>query len=126
MMIFLALNTEAQKADSIKTFNHDMYLKKAKSRLVTGYVLAGIGLTSLTIFVIKGQSFDIFGGDDAAAAFCLIGTVCTVASIPYFLSAGSNKRKAARTLVKLNVIKVNDFVYNNKKQLGLSLNIPLK
>ncbi len=76
----------------------DFYLEKSKNQKTTGWILLGAG-TALVI--AGGYVFDKTWDDasstttDIAGFAILTGVIADLASIPYFISAGRNKRKAA-------------------------------
>lgn len=70
------------------------YLQKSRSQKVAGFIFLGIGVTTLTV-ISKGQTdFDVL------PVLAVGGVAATVISIPLFISAGKNKRKAMSLTVK--------------------------
>ncbi len=74
----------------------DYYLQKSKTQKTIGWVLLGAGTATLVGGLIKasGTSNDLGDiGDGVVPA--LIGLGADLASIPFFISSGKNKRRAA-------------------------------
>ena len=76
----------------------DFYFEKSKNQKTTGWILLAAG----TVLVIAGgYVFDKTWDDesytttDIAGFVILTGVIADLVSIPYFISAGRNKRKAA-------------------------------
>ncbi|HLO83301.1 MAG TPA: hypothetical protein VK166_20200 [Chitinophagaceae bacterium] len=79
------------------------YLNKSKRQRTTGFVLLGIGaaLTITGVLVINNNSDNPLDPNDvvnttAGAGVFLIGAISSVASIPFFISSVSNKKKAMK------------------------------
>jgi len=84
----------------------DYYLQKSKSQNKTGGILLGVGTTMILVGAIGfDKNFVMFeeGGDDAKAqiyAFvALAGVVVDIVSIPIFISASKNKKRAVSVAV---------------------------
>ena len=96
----------AQKfQDSLRKLNdYDLgtyYLKKSKEQKTIGWILLGVGITST---IVGGQqaSKDIFN-ESSGEAWTIVGALCTVASIPVFLSGAKNKGRAEILLRNQNI-----------------------
>ncbi|MES2777278.1 MAG: hypothetical protein V4722_24080 [Bacteroidota bacterium] len=106
-ILLLSQMISAQTIDStIKTetkTRYEMLIKKARQNRTIGWVLlgAGIVMTGTSAGVIAGGSYK---GDGAVwISLLTVGGISTVASIPFFISAGSNKRKAKWSLKESRV-----------------------
>ena len=82
------------------------YLKKAKRQSTTGGIILGTGCASVLIgFILNPQLGVSIGGNNntsadkvkASGTFYTIGACMGLASIPFFILSGSNKRKARGT-----------------------------
>ena len=93
--IILALSlqsySQATRKDSLTS---DYYLQKSKSQKITGFILLGIGVTTLALLSKGETDFDIL------PVLAIGGIAATVVSIPLFISAGKNKRKGMSLSVK--------------------------
>jgi len=82
----------------IQGLARDDYLQKSKSQNTTGWALL---LSGTAVAIIAGTSFSnsydsaSYTSSDITAIFTLAGVVADIVSIPFFISAGANKRKAA-------------------------------
>lgn len=87
---------------------HDLYMKKNRTNKITGWTLvgAGIGMT-LGGFAINAASGWGEGNTNKGLGLTSIGEAVTILSIPFFISAGSNKRKATLALKGEPVAKRN-------------------
>jgi hypothetical protein len=72
----------------------DYYLQKSKSQKITGFILLGIGVTTLALLSKGETDFDIL------PVLAIGGITATVVSIPLLISAHINKRKAVSLSVK--------------------------
>ena len=80
-----------------KEFSKDYFLQKSKKQKTTAWILLGGGTA---MFVGGAALFDanFYGGSNSGADIggfiMLAGIIADGASIPYFISAGKNKRTA--------------------------------
>lgn len=79
----------------------EYYLQKSKSQKTTAWVFLGVGAAAVITGAIVGTSLkeedDLNTGFDKMATgggIMLAGTVSCLVSIPFFISASKNKRKA--------------------------------
>lgn len=94
--IILAINNFAQDTNAMAT-KKEYYLQKAKNQKTTGFVLLGVGTVSAAVgFILFANNYDSNTSTTDMGGFMLLGgIVCDLASIPFFISSGSNNRKAA-------------------------------
>ncbi len=93
MCIFFAFNSESQQIETTGyKFSSSDYLKKSKKQRTTCIVLLGGGVATFSGAVIAMQHSTGKGGREDL--FILAGVAMTTASIPFFISSASNKRKA--------------------------------
>ena len=100
LLIFLVLLFTFQLVYSQKTeplseqFQQEMYdfhSLKHKRLKTTGFILLGVGVgTVITGIIIGNSDNDIYTG----AGLVLLGTLPVIASVPVFIIAKTNKRKA--------------------------------
>ena len=98
-MIFFGGYSQTEKQD----FSKEHYLQKSKNQRTAGWVLlgagAGIGIIG-AIVSAEALSEDWFFGDskksDTGFIIGAVGAARSLASIPFFLSARKNSRKAAQ------------------------------
>ena len=84
-------------------FSKDYYLQKSKNQRTAGWVLlgagAGIGIIG-AIVSAEALTEDWFFGDskksDTGLIIGAVGAASSLASIPFFISASKNSRKAAQ------------------------------
>ena len=94
VIIMLAAHSFGQDTTSKIQPISDEYLQKRHSQRVTGFIFLGIGVTTLAV-ISRGQT-DL----NVLPVLAVGGIAATVISIPLFISAGKNKRKAASLTVK--------------------------
>ena len=131
-----------QQIDPAPAFPKQDYLKKSKKQKTTGWILLGGGAALVVIGAVipKGEEvtpsplgpFDPYGiyevdeNDGVKAVFYTIGSLSMLASIPFFISSGKNKRRAA-TLSLNNMrtpqIKNSSLVYRPMPAVSLKINL---
>jgi hypothetical protein len=108
-MLLFVVNVFSQDTTR-QAYSKDYYLKKSRNQKTTGWVLLGTGTTLTLIGFVIGMNtvtnnltyFGTLGtegspsSDDGASNFLIItGVTADLASIPFFISAGKNRRRAA-------------------------------
>lgn len=73
---------------SQQALTREELLKKSKSQKTTGFILLGAGTTTLVIISAGDTEFDAVG------PLFIGGTAAVLGSIPLFIAAGRNKKKA--------------------------------
>ena len=121
ILLFTPLLIQAQEIDN--SFNktpqemHDMFMQKHKSKTTAGSITLGLGLAMAGVgFAIIDEDYGIPG-----AGLILNGGIATLVSVPLFISAGSNKRKAK---LALKSEKVSVGMIDKSNNLSLSITIP--
>ena len=101
-ILFTYNSVYSQEIDSItsqsKEEMYDFHFEKHKKQKKTGLILLGSGLVASGAGLLIAANSNIFsddGGFGTGAGLVLAGSVTTLVSIPYLISSGSNKRKAA-------------------------------
>ena len=125
MLFMLATSVFSQQTSSSPVLTKQDYLKKSKHQKIAAFCLAGGGIVVWLAGVSKNmnQSDNIDGGGEVVMA---IGSIAALASIPMFIIASKNKRKAASLSFKnepsLQVQK-SSFVYRAIPSLTLKLQL---
>jgi hypothetical protein len=85
-------------------FTKEQYLEKSKKQKTTGWIFLSAGIAITTIGVIGFGADDNSDFNDSSTntytALILTGPLTALGSIPFFISSGSNARKA--TTLSLN------------------------
>lgn len=82
----------------IQSQSKDMYLQRSKNQNTTGWVLLISGTAMAIgggIAFDKSYEKDFYTAPDIYGIIMLAGVVADLVSIPFFIKAGINKRKAA-------------------------------
>jgi hypothetical protein len=87
LLIFSSISYCQQTTAPAATANND-YLKKSKNQATTAWILLGGGVALFVGGVIAYQS------GPAGIFMMAIGIVAPIASVPFFIASGKNKRKA--------------------------------
>ena len=125
VLLMLVTSVFSQQTSSSPVLTKQDYLKKSKHQKIAAFCLAGGGIVVWLAGVSKNmnQSDNIDGGGEVVMA---IGSIAALASIPMFIIASKNKRKAASLSFKnepsLQVQK-SSFVYRAIPSLTLKLQL---
>lgn len=77
-------------------FNKDYYLQKTKTQNTVGWILLGAGTTAIVAGIISGTKKDDDLADVGVGVVAVVsGVVVDLVSIPFFISAAKNKKRAA-------------------------------
>ena len=98
--VVLNMTLYSQQNHLSKTLTYEDYMKKSKNQKTVGWALLGGGVAMITIGGLILFSEGIFTENEAATILPLAGTGAALCSIPFFISAGSSKRKAASLLIE--------------------------
>ena len=106
MLLMLATSVFSQQTSSSPVLTKQDYREKSKHQKITAFCLAGGGIVVWLAGASKymNQNDNIDGGGEVAMA---IGSIAAVASIPMFIIASKNKRKAAS--LSINNEKIQTF-----------------
>ena len=92
-LISFAGYSQTEKQD----FSKEHYLQKSKNQRTVGWVLLGggaaVGIAGL--IVATDDIWDEPDGPGTGITLFIVGATSSLASIPFFISAGNNSRKAA-------------------------------
>ena len=98
-------------------------IANAKKQKKTGFILLGSGLVATGAGLLIAANSNVLsddGGFGTGAGLVLVGSVTTVVSIPYLISSGVNKRKAA-AYVQIGNYQMIDFKSQNSKLVSAGL-----
>ncbi len=78
------------------------YLEKRLKQKRTGWILLGGGLvmTASGLGINMGQSYGSSADNDNGMGLFIVGAITTIVSIPFFIAAHKNKKRAAAVLVR--------------------------
>lgn len=124
--LFYAPILQGQEIDN--SFNktpqemHDMFMKKHKTNKLVGWIMVGSGV----VMIVSGLGINLSegwgeGNQNKGLGLSYLGGAITLTSIPFFISAGSNKRKA-RLALKGGTVGIGMFDKTN--HLSVSITIP--
>lgn len=105
---------------------HDMYIKKHQTNNTVGWSLLGGGLVMTGVgsyIYVMNQNESVYSNKTGEFLFYL-GVLTTVASIPAFISAGSNKRKAMLAL-KGETVTIGTNIHGKAGYTALAFTIQL-
>ena len=102
---------------------YDIYTLQQKRNNTAAWILLGSGLAVTVIGFEIGNNGDL---DDigTAAVLVVVGGAATIASVPLFIVAGKNKRKAMLSLKKVQN-SIANITFDTSNYLCLSVAIPL-
>ena len=108
----------------------EAYLQKSKEQRNTGWVFLAIGTTMATVGAIGFGQGDLLSSSsnnmDSYGFLMVLGVVVDLASIPFFISAGYNARKAASISINNQKILIpQQNTISAKYQPALTLKINL-
>ena len=134
LLLIISAASFSQQPQSVKTD----YLQKSKNKKKTALILLGGGaaLFITGLVIPKGESTDLYNpwsgekdvyeNDDVKAGFEMAGTLSMLASIPFFIASGKNKKRAAAVSFKnekMPQLQKNYFVYKPIPSLSLKISL---
>ena len=127
ILLFLVATSiiQAQVIDQKSQELHDMYMQKHKTNKTVGWISLGSGVALIGIgAVVYSNDFTLNESNPNTASGILLGVGAGAAlvSIPFFISAGSNKRKANLALKEGTLGIFNEANYKNK-YVSLSITV---
>ena len=96
LLVAMPVTSFCQTSDSVPLVKTD-YLAKSKSQKTGAFILLGIGVATLSIAALGDVDFDALG------VLVVVGGITTIASIPLFIAARRNKRKAKNITGKIKM-----------------------
>jgi hypothetical protein len=127
-LLLLVVKLFAQTETS-KPISKDFYLKKSKTQKTIAWSLL-VGGTVMA--VAGGASFDnswnsgSYTATDVSGFIMLAGVVADIASIPFFISSGKNKKRALSVALnnqKIFVPQLKAFKLNTQPSLALKIGL---
>jgi len=118
LVLLLSVVSYSQQTEPSKSLSREQYLTRSKTRLITGSVLLGAG--AITLLTISPSTPLTTVGVQA-----ILGSAATLASIPFFISSGKNKRKA-RLMISSASLPGNQLNNNHKKLATAGIAIPFR
>jgi len=102
---------------------YDFYTLKQKKNKTAAWIFLGSGLAVTAVGFEIGNKGDL---DDIGTTGLLVvlGGATTLASVPFFIAAGKNKRKAWLSLKKVQN-SVGNINFDNSNYLSVSITIPI-
>jgi len=101
-LLLLTLVSFGQSTVAKPDLSYDQYMKKSIRQNKLGWILLGGGIAVSTATILVGTQINVDG--DATLVLLCIGvvmfTITTPISIPFFISAHHNKKKAMRLSIK--------------------------
>lgn len=99
MLLIFSSTSFCQQTNPAPTFSKQDYLKKSKRQKTTAWILVGGGPILFITGVIAYQH------GNAGLFLMGAGLLAEVGSIPFFISAGINKRKANKVTLSFKIEK---------------------
>lgn len=88
VLILFTLSSFCQLNEPTKILSREEYLSKSRTQKVVGFVLLGAGAT--TLLIISNGKYDY----KTTGVLAIAGGVAVLGSIPFFISASKNKKRA--------------------------------
>ena len=137
LLLTLSLYSFSQKGTN--SFDKEYYLKRSNGQKNAGFflvfgggVLVTVGFFTWSIGFKEGLDLFDTDGDDGASktttgtALVITGAAISLGSIPFFIAAGKNKKKAMSLSIKLqSVPQLKETYLTNFKTPSLTLKIQL-
>lgn len=98
LLLSLSLSSFSQ-TDTTKKMSRQDYLARSRGQKIAGFVLLGIGATCAAIAAPGNVSFETLG------TLVTVGGLAALGSIPLFIAAGRNKRKARKASAGIDLQK---------------------
>ena len=124
-LLAIMLFTKSFSQEKGPALTKEYYMQKSKNQKITAWVLLGTGIgMTLGGMAINYSSTD--GGEDQGLWLSYLGGATALTSIPFFISAGKNKRKAASiTFINEKIWMAQQGALVGKIQPGISLKLSL-
>ncbi|MCA0931771.1 hypothetical protein LCM02_04855 [Lutimonas saemankumensis] len=98
IFFFNVQTAQSQVIENSTEYGHqdmyDFYMQKHKKLRKTGYILLGAGAGAMLTGWLIGVNSDTWSGAGSGALIMTVGAASSLASIPVFIVANSNKREA--------------------------------
>jgi len=104
----------------------EYFLQKSKKQKTTAWILLGTGAAAILTEAIVDNSQKGTGQSLTGGVMTLGGAICTLASIPLFVSSSRNKRRAmALTINNSKIVSPRDNSTIARNHYSISVNISL-
>ncbi len=121
LLILFAARAFSQQTDTVKIMTRKDYRARSNGQKITGFVLLGAGVTCLGIASGGNAEFD------SLPVLVIGGALATLTSIPLFIAAGRNKRKARNAVAGLKLESApsiqNNFVLHSYPAISVKINL---
>jgi hypothetical protein len=110
----------SQENSPARTLTEQDYLQKSKSQKTAAWILLGAGATMIAIVAPGDISLDI------VPVLAVGGTAAVIGSIPFFIAAGKNKRRAMTMTAELNIQQTPVILYtavSKRSHPGISVKL---
>ena len=111
LLLLLVAGSFCQITTPSGAVTRDEYLKKSQSRKNLGWVMVGSGVLLGIISVVVaaddvGSSLSSGKPSNDGSIMLIVGGAIIIGSVPFFISAGVNKRKALKASANLKIQKI--------------------
>ena len=104
----------------------DYFLEKSKKQKTTAWILLGTGAAAIITEAIVDNSHRGTGQSLTGGILTVGGVLCTLTSIPFFISSSRNKRRAITfTINNEKTIRLQDKLFTSKNHPSISVHISL-
>lgn len=135
LFVFATTSFAQQLSDSKHALTKTDYLEKSKKQKKAASILlaGGAGIIITSFIIPKGELLHdgicVYGlcdtkykNDGIKSAFFIAGALSSLGSIPFFISSGKNRRKAASISIKMDNT-FQDLVYISFPAVRLNINL---
>lgn len=120
MLLAVVVTSFSQQTESSPVLTKQDYLQKSKSQRTSAFILLGTGAALLAVAAPGNVSFDIL------PILVIGGGAAIVGSIPLFIAAGKNKRRAMSLSFKNETVPLpQPGGFANQSALSVTINIGL-
>ena len=119
-----------QKLDTVRYASpqelHEKYMQNRKTQNKTGLIIltCGLGMTAGGSYIYFIQAMGEGSITNTGPTLFYLGAIATLASVPFFISAGQNKKKAKLAL-KEEFLTIGNRILNRSNYMALALTIRL-
>lgn len=120
MLLAVVVTSFSQQTESSPVLTKQDYLQKSKSQRTSAFILLGTGAALLAVAAPGNVSFDIL------PILVIGGGAAIIGSIPLFIAAGKNKRRAMSLSFKNETVPLpQPGGFANQSALSVTINIGL-